>query len=94
MSAWDDRVVRTPPRLRMAEPAEGTLIPMADLSWARRERVDANIRRAIGDLRALAVEDTMFMSSYRAMADAFDACVQLLDTIEDVHSVRVGRVSL
>ena len=65
---------------------------MWELPWMRRERADANIRRAIGDLRALAIEDPEFMAAYRAMADAFDASVRLLDAIEDWDSERPGAV--
>ena len=57
--------------------------PLEFLPWQRRERADANIRRAIGELRALAVEDTPFGTQYRAMADAFESALGLLDAIED-----------
>lgn len=54
-----------------------------DLAWARRERADANVRRAVGELRALAVEDGLWARQYLAMADAFESALQLLDAIED-----------
>lgn len=66
-----------------------------DLPWMRRERCDANIRRAINELRALALEDTDYFAHYLSMAETFEAAVKLLDAIEDVsylsggHSVRV-----
>ena len=66
---------------------------MNDLPWMRRERADGNIRRAIGELRALAVEDKLWAVQYRAMADAFESAIGLLDAIEDYghpgHSVKV-----
>lgn len=69
----------------------GTQVPLAELRtigldvlpWQRRERTDANIRRAISDLRALAAEDVLFAAQYRAMADAFQSALSLLDAIED-----------
>lgn len=57
--------------------------PLEWLPWQRRERCDANIRRAITELRALAVEDAVFGTQYRAMADAFQSALGLLDAIED-----------
>lgn len=56
--------------------------PIHDLPWARRERADTNIRRAISELRALAVEDIPFTEAYEAMADAFESSLALLDVIE------------
>lgn len=93
MSTWSEK--HLVPRIGYPRPvmAERELVAVTDLPWMRRGRVDSNIRRAIGDLRALAVEDDTFASSYRAMAEAFDACVKLLDAIEDTQS-RVGRVTL
>jgi hypothetical protein len=57
--------------------------PLGELPWMRRERVDANIRRATFELRELAAEDTVWQSYYLAMADTFDAALLLLNTIED-----------
>jgi hypothetical protein len=62
-----------------------------DLPWMRRERADANIRRAIGELRALAVEDSVWVPQYLALADAFESAVSLLDAIEDFESQRHSR---
>lgn len=66
--------------------------PLTELPWMRRERCDANIRRAIGELRALAIEDSGWQVQYRSMADAFEAGLLLLNAIEDLdgnYSVRV-----
>ncbi len=65
-----------------------------ELAWARRERADANIRRAIGELRALAVEDVLFTEQYRAMADAFESALELINTIEDLQNPPPGQFSM
>jgi hypothetical protein len=51
----------------------------------RRERADANIRRAIFELRALSREDTGWAVQYGCLADAFEAAISLLDAIEDTE---------
>ena len=66
--------------------------PLRDLPWMRRERADISIRAAVGELRALAVEDGVWMPQYVALADAFEAALRLIDAIEDADdgfSVRV-----
>lgn len=77
------------------DPAANLPRPMLVDAWTlphqRRERVDANIRRAIGDLRALALEDTVFPETYAAMARCFEAALELLNAVEDFdtsHSVK------
>jgi hypothetical protein len=68
-----------------------TTVPMFQLPWMRRERADSNIRHAIGELRALAVEDDRWKEQYRSLADAFESALMLLDAIENTedHSRRV-----
>lgn len=61
--------------------------PLSELPWMRREKADANTRRAISELRALAVEDTVFTEQYRAMADAFESALELLNLIEDLEAL-------
>ena len=57
---------------------------LADLPWMRRERADANIRHAIGDLRALALEDPGWTRQYQTLADCFESALELINAIEDV----------
>ena len=68
-------------------------VSLSDLPWARRERADANIRRAIWELEALAVEDTELTRYYLALADLFNKGLRILNAIEDyderLHSVKV-----
>jgi lauroyl/myristoyl acyltransferase len=58
-------------------------LAFTELPWMRRERADANIRHAIGELKALAVEDTGWAGYYRAMAETLEAAIKVLDAIED-----------
>jgi DNA-binding SARP family transcriptional activator len=60
-------------------------VAFTELPWVRRERADANIRRAIWELRALAREDEAWVLQYRSLADAFEAAIALLDAIEDTE---------
>ena len=69
-----------------ALPSRKQDVALRDLPWMRRERVDMNIRAAIGDLRALSVEDGQWFPQYRALADAFEAAIKLIDAIEDFVS--------
>jgi hypothetical protein len=66
--------------------------PLRDLPWMRRQRIDSNIRRSIGELRALALEDTDFSRSYVAMAAAFEGAIELLDAISDWDTEKPGSV--
>ena len=78
----DDPLAVMPPT--MAEALDEPPRRITELPWMRREKADANIRRAIAELRALAVEDDRFTPQYRAMADTFESALDLLNTIEDV----------
>ena len=60
--------------------------PLHELPWMRRERADANIRYAVGELRALALEDPVFTRHYLLMAELFSKCLQLLNEIEDFEA--------
>jgi hypothetical protein len=62
-----------------------TTMAFTELPWMRRERADANIRRAIFELRALAREDSGWAVQYGCLADAFEAAISLLDAIEDTE---------
>jgi hypothetical protein len=67
-------------------------MPLRELPWMRRERIDADLRRAIHELRALVKEDSRWDVQYEALADALEGAVLLIDAIEDFdnrHSVRV-----
>ena len=79
----DDPLACLPPRMMEAVGEDKADRMFNDLPWMRRERADANIRRAIADLRKLAVEDTGFAPQYRAMADTFESALNLLNVIED-----------
>jgi hypothetical protein len=59
-------------------------VNVAELPHRRRARADANIRRSVGDLRALAVEDPMWQEFYEAIADTFESALKILDAIEDI----------
>lgn len=81
LSHSDPTAFLPPPKMLEHELREVSTLP-----WQRRERADANIRRAIGDLRALALEDTPWSQQYHAMAEAFESAVRLLDAIEDADA--------
>jgi hypothetical protein len=66
-------------------PEAVSTVAFTELPWMRRERADANIRRAIFELRALAREDEGWAVQYRSLADAFEAAIALLDAIEDTE---------
>jgi hypothetical protein len=69
-----------------------TTVAYTDLPWMRRERADANIRRAIHELRALSREDERWLLQYRSLADTFEAAIALLDLIEDTEDDYSRRV--
>jgi hypothetical protein len=63
-----------------------------ELPWMRRERCDANIRRAIAELRDLARCGDGYVVQYTSLADAFESAIKLLDAIEDTEDMYRRRV--
>ncbi len=66
-------------------------MPLTDLPWMRRERLDGCLRRSLYELRALAKEDVRWQSEYTLLAAYAEAAVQIVDLIEDYESQGRGR---
>jgi hypothetical protein len=62
---------------------------MGELPWMRRERIDGNLRRSMYELESLIEEHDGFEEQYQGMIDGLQACVSLIDTIEDIVDDRL-----